>query len=120
MSGQALSLLWFAAYMSALTLWSWAPMVKFLPTSRLDWMMTARREIHPFLPAMIVVDLTKDVWGRPVLDGTLSYVLSVLMLFLWATSKDDDDRWKRRRRKLSAKVAQSGSRLVVVPAGVEK
>lgn len=31
--------------------------------------------------------------------------------------KDDDDRWKRRREALSAKVAEVAGRLQVVPAG---
>lgn len=58
-------------------------------------------------------------WGWIVWD-----VIVILMtFFVWIiihNDKDKDDRWKKRRKKLAARVKQMGGKLVVVPIPVTR
>lgn len=50
-------------------------------------------------------------WHRPV-----NIFLALMYLGVWWIFKDDgDDRWKKRRKKMLAKIKQVGRRLVIVP-----
>ena len=73
-------------------------------------------ELKPFyLPALAVSTVLGCLdgfsWNTAVHAG-----FGVLNWFLFK-DLDDDDRWKRRKKKLAEKVSRSGSRLVVQPTG---
>jgi hypothetical protein len=74
--------------------------------------------LRPFyLPAVAVVTFAAirrgDMTGADYFWNAVSWVG-----WAWIRSdKDDDDRWKRRREKLTAKVQEAGGKLVVVPVG---
>jgi hypothetical protein len=79
-------------------------------------------ELKPFyLPALAAYPVLLVLHGGDVTVGELVYVgFSVLNWFVFKDGVDDDDRWKRRLRKLAERIERSGSRLVVVPAGGER
>lgn len=72
-------------------------------------------ELWPFaLPGLLLSAvyefLTRD-W--------LQFGSALVMLAIWARTRNwpgDDDRWRRRRRKLAATVQRQGGRLVITPA----
>lgn len=74
-------------------------------------------ELRPlYIPAHIIVaihHLTHNPTGNDWFDLTVGFALAWMM---WRY-KDDDDRWKRRRRKLAEKVEAVGGKLTVVPVG---
>lgn len=73
-------------------------------------------EIRPFLPWIIVGDLLVEAlrYGHVT---PISVALHAVGALLWAASRrDDDDRWKRRRKRLTEKITRAGSRLTVTPA----
>jgi hypothetical protein len=78
---------------------------------------TVRRELKPFvLPALAAVYIPAFLHGPNF--GNVSGLAICLACWAYARhDKDDDDRWKKRRQKLAAKVAEVGGRLQVVPAG---
>lgn len=57
---------------------------------------------------------------RPQRNGIMwaafGTVLNGAMWWLYRDEGDDDDRWKRRRRKLAQKIAEVGGKLAVVPS----
>jgi len=76
-------------------------------------------ELRPFYWAAVLA------LRAPIImkNGLLAYVLDWvhylswgISIFVWVALKDidDDDRWKRRRKKLAEAVKQIGDRLVVV------
>jgi hypothetical protein len=74
--------------------------------------------LRPFyFPALAVVTL------YAIRHGDMSVVDYIFNAFSWVggfwirNDKDDDDRWKRRREKLAAKVQETGGKLTVVPVG---
>lgn len=72
-------------------------------------------ELRPlYLPAHVIVVAYQIAhgsldWANAVLGFGLAWVI-------WQF-KDDDDRWKRRRKKLAEKVEQVGGKLTVIPVG---
>lgn len=88
-----------------IAIWSPPPVVR--------WVF---HETRPFyLPAVgietIHTALTEKILGWNVLW------ISVAIAAWWIYKDlDEDDRWKRRRKKVSEKVSRIGSRLIVVPA----
>ena len=76
-------------------------------------------ELRPFyLPA------TGFLMGYVLVHGDMTPLQAVLWgmnVWSWFVFKDedDDDRWKRRKDKLAAKIERRGSRLVAVPVGGE-
>lgn len=74
--------------------------------------------LRPFyFPALAVVTLSLIQRGDA---GTADYILNAVSWvggYWMRNDKDDDDRWKRRREKLAAKVQEAGGKLVVVPVG---
>lgn len=73
-------------------------------------------EIKPFYLYLIPLQYLLIALRRDV--DVLDAVGAVLSVWNWLLFKDldDDDRWKRRREKLRAKVEVVGGRLVVAPA----
>jgi hypothetical protein len=86
------------------------------------WVRWIHFEGRPFMPALLI-----GVYlAGGIASGTDGMAVRLLLLLLglanwWIARRDedDDDRWKRRREALSAKVAEVGGRLQVVPAGGE-
>ena len=78
-------------------------------------------ELRPFyLPATAVAFLADSMLGHP----NLMWRLIVLGINLWnwwqyKDAGDDDDRWKRRRKRLAERVSEVAGRLTVVPARAE-
>lgn len=77
----------------------------------------ASAELHPFMPYLFVTNLALVTWGTPVAARLVMYAITAFNFVGWLVDKDDDDRWKRRRRKLGGKVRSLGHRLVVATAG---
>ncbi|MBM0275140.1 hypothetical protein [Micromonospora tarensis] len=78
---------------------------------------TLFHELRPFyLPAVVVAFVTagmlSDSWWR-----WLNLALNVWNWWRLRNLDDDDDRWKRRRKRLAEQVSVSGGRLVVVSGG---
>jgi hypothetical protein len=111
---------WSALHIAVVLIWT----LGFPPM--LNWVIPARfraclsnlgAEIHPFIPYILVIDLAVDVWGETLLEGWPAYLFKAMAFMIWLTERNDDDRWKRRRRKLRARLERAGARLIVVPAG---
>jgi hypothetical protein len=101
---------------------TWAISVIVIYTARHEGVEPARwarwcwAELRPsYLPANAVFAIT----GFLISPWTLgANVIAIgLGLLVWHLGKDldDDERWKRRKAKLAAKVSRKGARLVVVP-----
>lgn len=73
-------------------------------------------EVKPFFPAALAVHVLGVALGGEVVSALFELVGGLLA---WRTigRDSDDDRWKRRRRKLTERVSRAGSRLTVVSAG---
>jgi len=61
-------------------------------------------ELHPFIPALAVCLFLADSWGQPLRARVLQAAIAALQLISWLVSPNDDDRWKRRRRRLAARL----------------
>lgn len=87
-----------------------------LPDSRFRRVLVIlRAEVRPFyLPAMVVCMAEETAQGE--LTGWRVLVEILAVMAWWAFKGEDDDRWKRRRKRVQAKIAQVGAKLVVVPA----
>lgn len=60
--------------------------------------------------------LNRAAWRDTGWQQLLDLVFIIAYLYLWWIFRNDgDDRWKKRRRKMLAKVKQVGRKLVVVP-----
>lgn len=73
-------------------------------------------ELKPFyLPALVIRQA--HYFGDSTFPLPLQVVFLGIEVYLWFAFRHlgDDDRWKRRRRKLAEKVSRVGSRLVVAP-----
>jgi hypothetical protein len=77
-------------------------------------------ELKPFVVPVRIVGFVFDSILRTDQPGWLVFGLVVDLGFWWLVRRDgdDDDRWKRRGRRLSERVAQIGARLTVEPAPV--
>lgn len=73
-------------------------------------------ELRPFYLLAVLVSIADLALNGEMLGWNT--VFCALNLACWWIYKDadDDDRWKRRRRKVAEKVARLGGRLTVVPA----
>jgi hypothetical protein len=111
--------LWSSIYLAFLFTWL-AGRPRFwrdFGTTPPDWLHTVSAELHPFIPYLVVANLAVSVWGEPFTDQPVYYFIAGLGLVNWFLDRDDDDRWKRRRRKAAGAVKRVGARLVVAPAG---
>lgn len=70
--------------------------------------------IPPIAVALLFMYAMKLEAGAPYM--WYRYLIFAMVMFIWWTSRNDDDRWKRRRKKLAGKVQSLGHRLVVAPA----
>lgn len=75
-------------------------------------------ELRPFFPAIIIAYFVVGA----VVDGSdgagwrgFTVACGALNWWMSRRDKDDDDRWKRRREALTARIADVGGRLAVVP-----
>jgi hypothetical protein len=104
------------------TVWLWTDVMAFFVRSTgrepADWVFRIRSEVRPFVPVCALYELFGDlVLKSDLLGDTFSTITCAVALILWATSKDDDDRWKRRKKKLAGKIKNLGHRLVPAPSG---
>jgi hypothetical protein len=77
-------------------------------------------EGRPFYLPAVVADAVLDAVEATTLLGQASAIVGLVVgMFCWYVFKDidDDDRWRRRKRKVANRVAQVGARLQVAPAG---
>jgi hypothetical protein len=73
-------------------------------------------ELRPFyVPAATVNWVIYMSTHRMDMIDYLGLVFTVIAWFWFRNRGGDDDRWKRRAKKLASKVQARGSRLVVVP-----
>lgn len=80
-------------------------------------------ELKPFyLPALAAYPMLLVLHGgRPTSLWDAMFIgFAVINWFSYRNDDDDDDRWKRRLRKVAERIERSGARLVVVPAGGER
>lgn len=78
-------------------------------------------ELRPlFLPAAATVYVTDAIGEGTFIDGMRIFGFAC-QIFIWVYYRkfDDDDRWKRRAKRLAEKVEAAGHRLTVVPVGGE-
>lgn len=70
-------------------------------------------ELSPFIPVLMVAQyLCWTVEAQTPHWGDVCALAWQLGMWLWASKLfDDDDRWKRRRRRLADRVFRHGSRL---------
>jgi hypothetical protein len=114
MTFETFATIWNTLYLpfAVLYLWAW-----WWPRLSRPWMRTLKAEAYPFYPAAILIDLGVDLWGDHGAGfdfySLVMHTVALLGWLLW--DNDDDERWKRRRRKLAQRVARAGARLVVVP-----
>ena len=108
---------WTLVYFCVLTIWAWAPVAGLFGAHRLRWVQAVRHEAHPFIPILTLINLALDTWGVSPVSSWLNYLSAAWVLVSWVTAPDDDDRWKRRRKKLSARIARRGARLAIVSGG---
>lgn len=77
-------------------------------------------ELRPFVVPSIVFHIVAHILEGRYMEqwGWFLAIMDALMFLIWHFYKDvgDDDRWKKRRRKVAEKVKSlSNGRLVVVP-----
>lgn len=79
---------------------------------------TVFHELRPFYLLLVLVGNVALMHARGA--SMWVYILVALHVLIWFGYKDaddEDDRWKRRRRRLTERVAQSGGRLITVTGG---
>lgn len=75
-------------------------------------------EIRPFyLPLVVANYVATVVADGHVVNGPagFSFAMNLFNWWMYRNAGDDDDRWKRRRRKVTDAVSRVGSRLVPAP-----
>jgi hypothetical protein len=113
---------WSLAYLIAVVLWiagrpgsaAWFEMAR-IRVPRL--VSEASAELHPFMPFAILTNLAVITWGDPIGERWTNYAFSVVAIAGWFADKDNDDRWKRRRKRLGDRVKSLGHRLVTASDG---
>lgn len=111
--------LWIICWMFVWASWCLGYIINFLPLpdrKLFRVFVNLKREVHPFLPVGLLVDLVIYPLSG-VSNDWWSYLIAAYVLYAWVKDDDDDDRWKRRRKKLADKVAVTGGKLIVVPEG---
>jgi hypothetical protein len=76
-------------------------------------------ELKPFyLPAVVVAYITGCLYAGDVIDGRRIGVFAIQLFSWWGyKGEDDDDRWKRRAKKVADRVKVTGGKLAVVADG---
>lgn len=109
---------WSVVQCFVLFLWAFGSLAVFLRPDSPGLLGTIKRELHPFIPVVLLINIIHGTWGSQGWGmNAFTYFINIVSLIGWLLQDDDDDRWKRRRRRLASKVASAGHRLTVVPAG---
>jgi hypothetical protein len=101
---------WVAYLTASLSVWLGSRTGRDVP----ELARTIRAELKPFALWLLLAEYAPIIAA----DATLWNLLGLgfqLSLWLFYRRGDDDDLWKRRRKKLADKVAEVGGRLVLVP-----
>lgn len=100
--------------------WLWACLIlrfaKIFKRGQSRLLATVRAELRPFAPFLAVIPFLILVLAGGA--GRWGWIVVPIRLWCWwmyRNDKDDDDRWKRRKEKLAAKISEVGGRLQVVP-----
>lgn len=108
---------WTILYLTALFAWLLGrPYWRILFPRHPDWLYHVSQELHPFIPAAILANLVISTWDAPLFGRAFAFLGSTMTLIAWLRDEGDDDRWKKRRKKMGEKVRSIGHRLVVAPA----
>lgn len=80
-----------------------------------------RAELHPFALPCIVARYLSIVWleraDNPYVNKDAILGLIVMATIWWNNRRNDDDRWKRRGKRVSSRIRVTATGLRVVPAG---
>lgn len=82
------------------------------------WLGFIFSEIKPFYLTIVIINIAILSMSGELLRHPYSIWESFVWLCCWWVYKDtidDDDRWKKRKKKVLDKVKRLGSKLVVVP-----
>ena len=113
---------WAAPYIVIIFGWSFGTLVRAYMAGRVStpaWaarLIRFKREVHPFIPVAILVNLIIVNWDAGWGIDLFNTVIAGWALIGWFLDRDNDDRWKRRRKKLAEKVSVRGGKLVTVGA----
>lgn len=75
-------------------------------------------ELRPFYLPAVGLRIADLVVHGEMTGWNIFFSASALALW-WFVKDEGDDRWKRRRAKVTEKIARRGARLVVLPAGAK-
>jgi hypothetical protein len=79
-------------------------------------LINLRAESKPFaLPAVIAMYVAVVAVGKGGWSNNLTLIIEAACWLYWRKDPDDDDRWKKRRKKVAEQVSVVGGRLQVVP-----
>lgn len=113
----------FINWLSFSIIWSWVASAIFIEISKkfLGYVHRTIKniylEIKPFYLSVVIVYITSlSVQGK-MLNGWNIWSSFIWLVCWWVYKNvlDDDNRWKKRKKKVLDKVRRLGSRLVVVP-----
>lgn len=111
------AVLYLASVVTAM--WSWSGLALSL-CKDFGWRRPAAArwlwaELRPlYLPSVLLL-IGNDAMHGEIVGWNALWAALCLVNWWFLKDVDEDDRWKRRRRKVAEKVARMGSRLVVVP-----
>lgn len=108
---------WAAIYLMLTLCFVWEILSRTLPISCPAPVRALVAEIWYAIPFLMLTDLAIRSWGDPTQDNLMDYAVKGIALACWLTLRPPDDRWKRRRKRLAAKVRRRGARLVVTAEG---
>lgn len=99
-------------------LWCWSAF--FVKLFNIERLTRIASELRPFVLPSIVLHIVSHIFQGLYLEsfGWMRAILDLMMFLVWHFYKDvgDDDRWKKRMKKVAGKVkALASGRLVVVP-----
>lgn len=82
-----------------------------------DRIRSVYHELKPFYWPLVVLMYLPDLVHRELTFSTIWGVGWAIVGWFAFRNVDDDDRWRRRHRKLKSRIKQLGGRLTVVPVG---
>jgi hypothetical protein len=87
------------------------------PSANVRVAATIAAELKPFaIVALVVAHIANVALSGDPFNWVRNFFF-ILNVIVWFRDKGDDDRWKRRRKRLSEKVTVTNGQLKVVPAG---
>lgn len=87
--------------------------VKIRIPSAIRWLF---HELKPFYLPAVGVEIIDSALHGEVHGWNIIWLTIAIATWWFYKDLDEDDRWKKRRKKLSEKISRVGSKLVVVPA----